>query len=91
MVKKRSDLPPSLKKLVRPGASFAEVLNMERIYEQGLAEGNMMAYGEILTLLEAKYMGSEAPDRGSPEAKAILELAKELGNHLREKMEKSKQ
>jgi len=84
---KRRDLPENIQKLVKPHASSLEVKLAEDSYQTGIQDGLLMGYGEILSLLESKYMGHDAPGRGTPEATAILALAHELGNQLREKIE----
>lgn len=87
MVKKRRDLPSSIQKLVSPQATFKEVAQAEQLYGTGVRDGNVLAFGEVLSHLEKKYMADDAPPRGTPEAEAILELAKELSNLLRSKIE----
>lgn len=87
MASKRNELPESVRKLISPKATLQEVKQAEALYQQGLKEGSMIGYGEILSVLEGKYMtGENRPERGSPEAEAILSLAQELGNMLREKI-----
>jgi hypothetical protein len=52
------------------------------IFEIGLKEGRAQMKKEALTFLQNKYLGENAPERGSIEAKAILQLARELSEEL---------
>jgi hypothetical protein len=55
------------------------------IFEQGVQLGARLAVKAMLDRLEAKYLTDEdRPDRHTPEAKAILEVARELGKLTRE-------
>jgi len=38
---------------------------------------------EVIDYLQEKYMGEGRPDRDSPEARAILELTRDLMEHFR--------
>lgn len=91
MGRKRSELPENLRKHISPKATSADINLAEEVYKVGLRDGELMGYGKILSLLESKYLADDAPRRGTPEAIAILELAKELGNHLREQIENANQ
>lgn len=54
------------------------------IFRVGVERGKMATQYEVLTFLEKKYIeDDERPERGSPEAKAILKVAKELAEYLR--------
>lgn len=87
MATKRSELPPTVQQFVSPRATKQEVKAAEKLYETGVRDGVRMSHGEILSMLEQKYIGPDAPARGTPKAQAILDLAHEIGNHLREKIE----
>lgn len=54
------------------------------IYQTGLEQGRADMRREILTFLEKEYMGEDAPERGTPKAAAILELAHKASQHMRE-------
>lgn len=52
-------------------------------YEVGHSEGLAKGRQEILDFLQHAYIEDEGrPDRGTPEAKAILELAKSCQLHI---------
>lgn len=53
------------------------------IFEAGINEGRRQMRNQALTFLEKKYLGADAPDRDTPEAKAILSLAHELSEELK--------
>jgi len=53
------------------------------VYKVGYEEGYMNATKKSLDFLELKYLNPEMPT-DTPEAKAILTLARELAQHLRE-------
>jgi hypothetical protein len=58
----------------------------DRWYKQGLAEGKIQGRTacrhEVIEWLQSKYMGSGRPERGTPEATAILKLTRELSEFL---------
>lgn len=59
----------------------------EKAYDLGFKIGAQHGYDELrqeaLTWLQHKYVEApDKPDRGSPAAEALLELARELTNHL---------
>lgn len=56
---------------------------IEKIREEGRLEGVQQGRVEILNWLEAKYIGPDQPDRGTPEANAILVLAREASDYLK--------
>lgn len=53
------------------------------IFEAGLREGEIRGKNRALTFLELKYTGPDAPVRGSYEGQAILTLAKELSEYMK--------
>lgn len=77
--------PPSKTKLQRFIDASASMKNDPDypIFAAGLREGSLKMQNRALSFLQEKYMGTDAPTRGSVEAKAILELAKELSAHLK--------
>lgn len=52
-------------------------------HRAGFAEGRSKGRQEIVDWLEEKYTGKGRPDRGTPEARAILELAREAALYMR--------
>lgn len=61
--------------------------NTAKSYDLGFKSGAVHGFDEarmgVLTLLQDKYIKDpDRPDRGSPKAEAILELAKELDTFL---------
>lgn len=53
------------------------------IFEVGRKQGREEMRIKALTFLQDKYLSDDnRPDRGTPEAKAILQLAKELSELL---------
>ena len=55
------------------------------IFLDGMKRGKQAVQYAVLTYLENKYIDDEnRPDRGSPEAKNLLNLAKELAQFLRD-------
>lgn len=75
---------PSRTKLERFTLAPASMKNDPEypIFEAGLEEGRREYRVKALTFLQDKYLGPDAPERGSPEGNAILQLAKELSEHL---------
>lgn len=56
-------------------------------FQLGLAQGRK----EILDYLEHAYMNDPGrPDRGTPKAEAILEMAREASEHFKKKMKRGK-
>ncbi len=55
----------------------------QRGMEAGIKEGKRIMARDMVTWLEHKYMAPDAPDRGTPEAEAILKLTRELSEELR--------
>lgn len=61
---------------------------MKEIRQEGVLEGKVEAFKMVLTWLEQKYMDPDTrPDRNTPEAKAVLELAAEIAKLVREELE----
>jgi hypothetical protein len=55
-----------------------------RLREEGRQEGVLQGRMEILSWLEKRYLEDEGrPDRDSPEGQAMLKLAREAGQYLR--------
>lgn len=52
------------------------------IFQAGVEEGQRAMRSKALTFLEQKYIGPNAPERGSVEGDAILTLARELSEEL---------
>jgi hypothetical protein len=52
--------------------------DITRARAEGHAEGRSEARAQAVTFLQNKYMGPNAPERGTPKAEAILELTREL-------------
>ena len=61
--------------------------NTAKVYDLGFRTGEQVAAKEVtdraLSFLQRMYMDDPRPDRDSPEAEAILKVAKELSAHLR--------
>lgn len=65
----------------------------ERLREEGrqigLSEGRIEGYQAVLQWLEVQYLKApNRPDRDSPQAEAVLELARSAGKHLRKLLKK---
>ena len=56
---------------------------LRKAFDDGVQQGRKEARQEVLTWLEKKYVDTKGPERGSPEARAMLQLAKELAEFLR--------
>jgi len=54
------------------------------IFKAGVEEGFNRGRKLSLDYLQEKYLGEDAPDRGTPEANAILTLARELTQHVKD-------
>lgn len=52
------------------------------IFKAGVDEGRRAMRNKALSFLEQKYIGPNAPERGSIEGDAILTLARELSEEL---------
>lgn len=52
------------------------------LFQAGIDEGKLQMKRLALSFLEDKYLGPDAPARGTPEATAILTLANELSKYL---------
>lgn len=59
------------------------LLKDEQLYNQGVQEGRSLARKEVIDWLQKKYMGPGRPDTDTPEAKAILQLTRELSLFLK--------
>lgn len=73
-------------KTVRVNIDFdhpAIIAALEDARKGGVEEGRNEGRREILDWLENKYMGPDRPDRGSPEAKAILQLTNDAAKYIR--------
>lgn len=55
---------------------------LKRAFDDGVLEGRRKARKEFLDYLERRYTAKDAPDRGTPEARAILVLAKDVGQYF---------
>lgn len=61
-----------------------EARELDDAYKVGFDEGLEKGRKEILDWLEHAYINDPGrPDRGSPKAEAILELARDASNHFR--------
>jgi len=69
---------PRPPKVMTPGEKTA----YDRGHGVGKQEGRTATRLEVINWLQSKYMGSGAPDRGTPEATAILKLTRELSEFL---------
>lgn len=77
-----ADTPKSIS--VRVDINGKEVkAKVDQAYAVGEAAGLQRGRAEILSFLEDKYLGEDAPDRGSTQGEAILTLAREAAEHLR--------
>ena len=57
---------------------------LDKIREEGRIEGLKEGRREILDWLENTYLDDPGrPDRGTPKAEAILELARDAGKYIR--------
>ena len=57
--------------------------------EEGLKEGRIAGREEAINWLQSAYLDDEGrPDRGTPKAEAILEIAKDLVKYLQSKVDK---
>lgn len=56
---------------------------IDAVREEGRTEGVQQGRKEILDWLESKYLGPDAPNRGTPEAVALLTLAGEAANYMK--------
>jgi hypothetical protein len=60
--------------------------NPAKVYDLGFKNGAKWGFVELrteaLSFLHDKYMGEDRPDRGSPEAEAILKVTKELSEFM---------
>lgn len=61
---------------------------MGEVKKEGYTEGFKAGAQKVLDYLESRYMDEDKrPDRGTPEAKAILLLTKDLSNFMRKSMQ----
>lgn len=76
--------PKSVQKVVDADAKKDERhrRDLVRVREEGFRDGQKKGRSEILDWLQDAYTGAEAPERGTPEAEAILELAREAAKHF---------
>lgn len=59
---------------------------LEDAYNDGFDQGLKKGHRDIVDWLMDQYLGSDArPDRGTPEAEAILKLARRAMQHINEK------
>ena len=56
---------------------------LDHAQEVGRLEGVDQGRREILDWLQSRYLGENSPDRGSPEAQAVLTLAREASDYLK--------
>lgn len=74
--------------MLQPGGRWGKQEMQRQVtdaHAQGFAEGRTAGRQEVLDWLEKRYItpGPDRPDRGSVEAKAMLELAKEASLYLK--------
>ena len=66
--------------------------NPAKTYDLGFKNGAKWGFVELrteaLSFLHDQYMGEGRPDRGSPEAEALLKVAKELSEFMSEVVQK---
>lgn len=73
-VKKTVDTPDKIKE-----RHHNQMVKVRREgYEEGLKEGRL----EMLNWLQNKYLGDDAPDRDTPEGKAVIALAGEVAKQF---------
>lgn len=70
---KSLSVTPSLEKMARKRAAEDAIIR-----EEGRQEGIREGRGQILEFLQHQYMDPGRPDRGSPEAQAILEVTRNI-------------
>lgn len=73
----KDDMPVS-------GRKNGKIRDIVRVREEGFQEGLAKGRQEILDWLQAAYLGPKAPDRDTPEAAAILSLARDASLHFRQ-------
>ena len=75
------DVQAAIKKAPQPKLSPA----FEQGRHLGKQEGEDAVRNEVLTFLQERYLDDKV-ERGTPEAKAILQLAGDVAQFLREKL-----
>lgn len=60
-----------------------EQISADPVWKAGYTTGFERCRVDVLSHLEKKYMADDAPDRGTPEAQAILSLARELSELMK--------
>jgi hypothetical protein len=64
---------------------------LKRVRDEGFEEGLQKGRQEILDFLEYAYLKSPTqPDRGTPEAEAILKIATDASQHIQSRMKSAK-
>lgn len=78
--------PTSVFKRGGDGAKYHR--DIIRARAEGVAEGRQIARKEAVDWLQHRYLADDAPDRGTPEASAILKLTRELVQYMTGKTSK---
>lgn len=63
------------------------VEDLKRVRDEGFDEGLKKGRQEIVDYLQIAYLADDAPARGTPEAEAILTIAREASKHFRNLVE----
>lgn len=60
------------------------VEDLRRVRQEGFQEGVEKGRQEIVDWLQIAYLADDAPERGTPEAEAILTVARDASKHFRD-------
>lgn len=77
--------PKQVKKALDKHVDDRHSRDLERIRQEGYREGRRRGHADAIDFLQARYLEADnRPDRNSNQAKAMLNLARELSTHLKE-------
>lgn len=57
---------------------------LDRVRADGKLEGRSEVRNEVFGYLQKMYTGKDAPERGTPEAEAILKVTRDLSIHFKQ-------
>jgi len=58
-------------------------LELKKSRDEGFRDGVRTGHQDLIDWLQDRYMGSEGPERGTPQATALLTLARDASNHFK--------
>lgn len=70
----------------RRGVTLRQLTQVNAAIERAREEGRREGRQEVLDFLQQQYLSEDAPDRGTPEAEAILAVARAAADYMGKKI-----